>query len=75
MLEDLKPTKRKYPCRARTIKDQLSLEDRIRFESALRDKSWSAWGLHVALKEKGILITDKSIKRHRERECSCSRLS
>ena len=74
MLEDLKPNKRIYPCRIRTIKDQLELDDRIRLEAALRDKDFAAWALHQALKAKGIIVTDKSIKRHRDGNCSCSRL-
>lgn len=75
MLEDLKPNKRSYPCKVRTIKDGLELEDRIRLESAMRDKSFAAWALHTALKDKGIYIGDKTIRRHRDGDCSCSRLN
>lgn len=74
MLEDLKPPKRIYPCRVRTIKDQLELNDRIRLEAALRDENFAAWALHQALKSKGIQVTDRAIRRHRDRDCSCSRL-
>ena len=74
MLEDLKPPKRIYPCKVRTIKDELELNDRIRFEAAIRDSNWTPWALHLALKEKGIQVTDKGIKRHRDGNCSCSKL-
>jgi len=74
MLENLTPPKRIYPCRVRTVKDQMELDDRIRLESALRDENWSAWALHKALQSRGVSITDKSIKRHRDGDCSCALL-
>lgn len=75
MLEDLKPPKRTYPCRVRTIAKQLEDKDVEHFLTAINDKeAWTAWALHLALKSKGIQVTDKAIRRHRDRDCSCSRL-
>jgi len=72
MLEDLKPTKRIYPCRVRTLLNELPVDDSLVFMKAISDEeNWAAWGLHQALKARGIKVTDKAIKNHRDGKCSC----
>jgi len=74
MLEDLKRKQRIYPCRVRTLLEELPEDDGKIFSNAVDDHTWAAWGLHQALKVRGIRVTDKAIKRHREGDCSCRHL-
>jgi len=76
MLENLKPKQRIYPCRVRSLLTELPEDDAKIFSNALNDSTlWAAWGLHQALKKRGITVTDKAIKRHRDNDCSCRHLS
>lgn len=73
MLEDLKPLVKTYPCGVRTTMDKLDKADQKILTEAIADyDTWSAHSLMTALKRKGITLGDKSIKKHREKVCSCS---
>ncbi len=73
MLEDLEP-KKNYRCKAKTISDNLPESDRKIFLDVLADTNkWSDKGLSVALAERGVMISNEAIGRHRKQACSCYR--
>jgi hypothetical protein len=72
MLEDMMPPVRKTPCKVRTILEQLADSDRDILLKALADfDAWSGNALARAMSQRGLIITEKPIRKHRNRECSC----
>lgn len=72
MLEGLTPNTRFYPCNLKTIADSLEASDRAILMAAVADEvTWTSYGLHVALKARGIKLNDKAIAKHRAGDCSC----
>jgi hypothetical protein len=71
MLEDLSIPVRKFPCKVRTVKEELSDKDAQILESAVMNPEWLCGTLETALANKGVTVSEKSIKRHREKRCSC----
>ena len=54
------------------VLNELDESDRKILQEALDDpKKWSPYGLHHALKLRGIKLNDKAISKHRSGECSC----
>lgn len=75
MLEDLnKPNQKIYPCKVRTIKESLSDKDAKTFIEAVNDESWQAYVLARELAKRGIQISDRTIRYHRQNGCSCSKI-
>ena len=75
ILEDLnKPDKKVYPCKVRTIKESLSDKDAKTFIEAVNDESWQAYVLARELGKRGIEISDRTIRSHRYKLCSCSKI-
>jgi len=73
MLEDLKPKRNKSKCNVKETGDTLNSKDAQIFWDAISDPdTWSAHGLHRSLKERGLSLTDKAIKKHRQGTCGCS---
>jgi len=71
MLEDLMLPKRKFACKVRTVKQTLSEKDAEILESAVMNPVWPCRTLENALSSKGIVVSEKTIKQHREKRCSC----
>lgn len=72
LLANLEPNQRYYPCNVAELLKTLEDADRKILEEALADdKKWSAYGLHAALKARGLKLNDKAIVKHRSGECSC----
>ena len=72
MLEDLTPPVKRTPCKVRTILEQLDEKDQSILLAALADdEAWSGNSLARALSQRGLVITEKPIRKHRNRECSC----
>jgi len=72
LLEGLEPNRREYPCNVDNVLNELDESDRKILQEALDDpKKWSPYGLHHALKLRGIKLNDKAISKHRSGECSC----
>lgn len=72
LLEGLTPSQRQYPCNYAELLKSLEPKDQEILEAAMADeKTWSAYGLHAALKKRGIRLNDKAIAKHRAKECSC----
>jgi hypothetical protein len=75
ILGDLgQPPKKIWPCRVRTMSGELEKTDQIIFDNAIRDLNWKASTLSKALAAKGFIIAGSAITRHRQRECSCSKI-
>ena len=66
------PPVRRTPCKVRTILEQLDENDRgILVKALADDDAWSGNALGRALSQRGLVITEKPIRKHRNRECSC----
>lgn len=72
MLEGLTPPVRVLPCAVRSLREAFSESDLAIFDKALADPSaWPNRTLARALNERGVVITDGPIGRHRSGTCSC----
>lgn len=74
MLENLEPKVKILPCRVRTTIQALDPKDATILESAIVDPKWTPHNLSLALFERGLSLSDKSIKKHRIQQCSCKQL-
>ena len=74
MLEDLQKPEKIWPCRVRTLYSEFDKKDQDIFENAVLDTNWPASTLSKALAVKGIIIACSAITRHRQKECSCSKI-
>lgn len=74
MLEDLQKPEKIWPCRVRTLYSEFDKKDKDIFENAVADANWPASTLSKALAAKGIIIAGSAITRHRQKECSCSKI-
>lgn len=73
MLEDMVPEVKVTSCKVRKIAIEMSVEDNAILTAALDNmEDWSSNGLARALCQRGVIITEKPIRRHRNKECSCS---
>ena len=73
MLEGMKPTERKSPCKVRTVLETLDAKDQVILVNAVSNESWKAPALARELTARGIAISEKPILAHRRKECSCAR--
>lgn len=72
MLEDLKQSPKKvWPCKIREIAATLSADDAKILFAAAENPDWSIIGLSLALKKKGLSVSESPIKKHRSKSCSC----
>ena len=74
LLDDLELPQKIWPCRVRTIYNEFDKKDQTIFEGAILDNNWKASTLSKALAVKGIIIAGSAITRHRQKECSCSKI-
>lgn len=71
LLDDLKPPVKVWPC---AVRDQAALLDDADAKilvSAVMDDAWKFASLERVLRDKGIALGQQSIKKHREKVCSC----
>lgn len=72
MLEGLKPLPRQIKCKVGQLMETLNENDQTILQAALDDtKTWSSHGLRVALLERGIVVGDVVITKHRRKTCVC----
>jgi hypothetical protein len=71
MLEDLKPPVKILSCKVRTIAATLNEKDAVIFKEACESHAWQPFVLSRELRKKGIEISDRTIKNHRLKDCSC----
>jgi len=73
MLEDMQPPIRIASCAVRKIREGLNETDQAILDKAIADENiWPSKTLASALTGKGLPITDKPIRKHRNAECSCT---
>ena len=71
MLEDLTPPKRITACKVRDIAAGLNDKDGQIFKEACESPKWQPFVLSRELRARGIDISDRTIKTHRTKACSC----
>ena len=72
MLEGLEPPKRNFTCRIKVLSDQLDKKDSdILLDAVNSPDKWPAKTLQNALKERGIILADTVIAKHRQQHCRC----
>jgi hypothetical protein len=74
MLENLTPGTRQYPCKIRTILQELSDADRKVLVEALESPLWNNSALTTALNERGLKVSRYSVDSHTGKRCSCWRI-
>lgn len=75
LLDGLEPHKKARPCRVRTVLAELDKKDLAILETALLSVDlWPARTLSVALKQRGVLLSDSAITHHRTKACSCGKI-
>jgi hypothetical protein len=73
MLEGMTPTVKVYPCRVRTVAESLDGSDlKIYMDAMSNSAAWTNNGLARALTDRGLKISETSIRTHRRGECSCA---
>lgn len=76
MLEGLKPWKdgRQDLCKVANTLRSLSETDASILKEAIDDElGWPAFGLDRALSERGVMLSDDTIRKHRKKICVCYR--
>ena len=73
-LDDLTPTGRIYTCRVRSLRATLEPADQAKLDAMLTDGRWTHNALALALTAKGLPISPNRLQRHRENNCSCSKI-
>lgn len=71
MLEDLSVPTRMYACRVRDLCASLDEKDAKILMDAVMNPEWKYSTLQTALFKRGLSLNQKTIKAHREKQCSC----
>jgi hypothetical protein len=71
LLEGMEPAKKLTTCKIRTYKITLGVNDQMILIDALANPVWTNAALSRALTDRGLVVSDKTIKAHREKRCSC----
>ena len=73
MLEGLEPPVKSTACIVARKAAELSKEDQQILETALNDPRWTVSALTRALVERGFVLGDTALRKHRRGECPCAR--
>lgn len=73
MLEGLEPPVNKAVCKVERLAAELSQEDKEILESALADSRWTTNALVSALADRGFVVGDTALRKHRDGKCCCAR--
>lgn len=72
MLEGLTPNKKQKPCALERLMTTLDKADRDILEQAVANVAlWTSNSLSNALRDRGIVIADHTITKHRNKVCVC----
>lgn len=74
LLDGLEVPQRNRPCRVRTVLAELEPKDSKILADAIASPDWAARTLSMALKERGLMLSDSAISSHRKKMCSCGRI-
>jgi hypothetical protein len=75
MLEGLTPPLDSFLCLVGQKRLDLSEEDRQVLDASFDDPRWTSSGLRRALVERGFVVGETVMLKHRKKECSCARES
>ena len=75
MLEDLEVQPPVRRCKVRTVIESLGPDDQKILIGALANPLWGDLPLSNALAERDIVISNMSIRKHRDHRCSCRLLT
>jgi hypothetical protein len=69
---NIKPSHTAEGCKVARIAQHLDKADRDTYLSAIDDtETWSAYALEIALKQRGIFVSNDMIGLHRKGACRC----
>jgi hypothetical protein len=72
MLEGMTPPEHVTPCAIRTLLGKLDEADqRILLDALANPEAWGNTVLAKALTDRGLRISEKPIRKHRMKHCSC----
>lgn len=72
LLSGLTPPKRQHQCKVRTWLETLDPADAEILRAAINDTAlWPARTLQKTLEDRGVILSDLTIQRHRNKRCSC----
>lgn len=71
MLEDLTVPKVQRPCKVRDVKATLDESDVVALDRLLASPDWPHKTLERALADKGVLLGEGVIRKHRREACGC----
>jgi hypothetical protein len=71
MLEDLTLPKKQRPCRVRDVKAKLDEKDCAILDKLLASKDWPHKTLERSLADRGIMLGEGVIRKHRHMACGC----
>jgi|DEB0MinimDraft_6_1074348.scaffolds.fasta_scaffold26642_5 hypothetical protein len=72
MLENLDQHRPPPKCKIKRIRDDMDDADQKRLDDAMEDQiSWSDYHLFKALVAVGVKVSESTVKRHRQKTCSC----
>lgn len=74
LLKDLAIPKKNWPCAVRSTANNLDTPDAEILLAAVMNPDWQYSTLERALADKGITLSQGTIKRHRLKGCSCWRI-
>ena len=76
LLDDMQINQQRRPrdCRVKQVANTLDPKDAEIFIAAVEGTGWRIHNLEPELKRRGILISQGSIKKHRDGDCSCSKI-
>jgi hypothetical protein len=74
ILDNLAPKQKLSVCRVELVSLTLDPKDAKILLNAALDPNWGYQPLSVALAERGISLSDKAIKKHRTKLCSCDKV-
>jgi hypothetical protein len=73
MLEGLTPPNKESLCAVMVRAAELEPADLKILLEAIDDKRWSTLGLAETLTERGFIIGETTLRKHRVRKCACAR--
>jgi hypothetical protein len=74
LLEGLEKPLLRYSCRVAVLMSELSNRDGEILSEAIKDvQGWPHRSLSNALAERGLVLADTTIARHRKGQCACGR--
>lgn len=71
MLEDMKLPRVQRPCKVRDVKATLDEADCVILDNLLASPDWPHKTLERSLADKGVLLGEGVIRKHRHKACGC----